>query len=113
MINITQDPELNKLVNDIEKVLLYTLDSATIASKEYTGWLKDYESIGYEEYVTVLGKQELRIIGRKEEYVGVMATPERAMVFYLRGEIPFGKIPTLLQTFQSDDVLPLITDQFK
>ncbi|MEQ9304417.1 MAG: hypothetical protein RJQ14_10935, partial [Marinoscillum sp.] len=96
-----------------EKILIYTLDSATVASKTYADWLPDYEAIGYEEYITMLGKQEIRIIGKKEEYVGVMVAEGRAMAFYLRGEIPFAKIPTLIQTFQSDDVLPMITEQFK
>ncbi|WP_370087591.1 hypothetical protein [Ekhidna sp.] len=113
MINITQDPNFNELVNDIEKVLIYTLDSATVASKTYTSFLKDYEAVGYEEYMTMLGQQEIRIIGKKQEYVGVMASEGRAMAFYLRGDIPFAKIPTLIQTFQSDDVLPMITEQFK
>ena len=113
MINISQDPQFNELVNDIEKVLIYTLDSATYANKEYKTLLKDYEEIGYEEYIALFGKQEMRIIGKDEEYVGVMAAGGRAMAFYMKGDIPFGKIPTLLQTFQSDDVLPLITDMFK
>ena len=113
MINISQDPQFNKLVNDIEKVLIYTLDSATYATKGYKTLIKDYEEIGYEEYITLFGKQEMRIVGKEEEYVAVMASEGRAMAFYMRGDIPFGKIPTLLQTFQSDDVLPLITDMFK
>ncbi len=113
MINISQKPEFNKLVNDIDKVLIYTLDSTTYAAKEYKTLLKDYEEEGYEEYMALYGKQDIRIIGKDDEYVGVLAAEGRAMAFYLRGDIPFGKIPTLIQTFQSDDVLPLITDMFK
>ena len=113
MINIAGDPNFNALVNDIEKILIYTLDSATVASKSYTDFLKDYEAKGYEEYMTMQGQQELRIIGKNEEYVGVMATDGNAIAFYLRGEIPFGKIPMLLQSFQNSDMLPVITDQFK
>ncbi|MEO9873125.1 hypothetical protein [Ekhidna sp.] len=113
MVNITQDPQFYELVNDIEKILLYRLDSATTASKSHADWLKDYEEIGYEEYIIIRGKQEVRIIGKEDEYVGVMTAEGRAMAFYLRGEIPFGKIPTLMQTFQGSDMLPLITDQFK
>lgn len=113
MINISQDPQFNELVNDIEKVLVYTLDSATYTNREYKTLLKDYEDKGFEEYIALFGKQEIRVIGKEDEYVGVMAAEGRAMALYMRGEIPFGKIPTLMQTFQSDDVLPLITDMFK
>lgn len=113
MINISGDPQLYEMVNDIEKVLIYTLDSATVVGKTYNSLLKDYEALGYEEYITMLGKQEMRIIGKENEYVGVIAAEGNAMTFYLRGDIPFAKIPTLLESFQSADVLPMITDQFK
>lgn len=113
MINVAQDPNFNKMVNDIEKVLIYNLDSATVANKDYKAWLKSCEEKGFEEYITVFGKQEVRLIGRKEEYIGLMAAEGSAMAFYLRGEIPFEKIPALMETFRSDNVLSLITDQFK
>lgn len=113
MINISQDPKFNELVNDIEKVLIYTLDSATIATKTYGDFIKDYENEGYEEYITMYGKQKLQIIGKEDEYVGLIAAEETAMCFYLRGSIPFAKIPELLQSFQGNDLLPMITDQFK
>lgn len=113
MVNITQDPSFYELVNDIEKVLIYTLDSATVAEKDYKDWLKEYEEIGYEEYITMYGKQNVKIIGKKDEYVGLMAAEDAVMTFYLRGDIPFHKIPDLIETFRSDDVLSVITDKFK
>ncbi|WP_424961700.1 hypothetical protein [Ekhidna sp.] len=113
MINISQDPKFNELVNDIEKVLIYTLDSATIASKTYGNFLSGYENEGYEEYISLYGKQKIKVIGKEDEYVGVIAAEGHAMCFYLRGSIPFAKIPELIQSFQGDDLLPMITDQFK
>ncbi|WP_420575661.1 hypothetical protein [Ekhidna sp.] len=113
MVNVSQDPTFNELVNDIEKVLIYTLDSATIATKTYGDFLDEYESEGYEEYITLYGKQHLKIIGKDDEYVGVMAAEGNALCFYLRGSIPFAKIPELIQSFRSNDLLPMITDQFK
>ncbi len=113
MINTSHDPQFNDLVNDVEKVLIYLLDSATFTTKEYKTLLKDYEDTGYEEYITMTGNQEIRVIGKENEYVGVMATDAGIIAFYIRGEIPFGKIPTLLQSFQINNVLPIITDMFK
>lgn len=113
MINISQDPKFNELVNDIEKVLIYTLDSATVATKSYNDFLIDYEKTGYEEYISLYGKQKIKIIGKDEEYVGVIVAENNAMCFYLRGSIPFAKIPELMQSFQSDNLLPMITDQFQ
>lgn len=113
MANISGDPEFNKLVNDIEKVLIYTFDSTTVASKSYRDLIKNYEEVGYEEYMTMYGKQLIKIIGKKDEYVGIIAVEDNAMGFYLRGTIPFAKIPELIKNFQEGDLLPIITDQFK
>ena len=112
MINLAQDPNFNEMVNDIEKVLIYTLDSATAISKSYKDLIKDYEEAGFEEYVSLYGKQTMRIIGKENEYVGVAGTDENVIAFYLKGDIPFGKIPALFQTFQRSDMLPMLTDQF-
>lgn len=113
MINLAQEPKFNELVNDIDKVLIYTLDSATLASKSYGQFMADYEKLGYEEYISLYGQQKIKVIGKGEEYVGIIATEDNAMCFYLRGSIPFAKIPELIQSFQSDDLLPMITEQFK
>ena len=113
MINVTGDPNFYDLVNDIEKVLIYTLDSTTVANKDYKSWLNDYEEIGYEEYIRLYGKQNITILGKEEEFVGLMSAEERVVTFYLRGNIPFHKIPQLLETFQSDDILSVVTERFK
>lgn len=113
MVNLAQDPNFNEMVNDIEKILIYTLDSATAVTKSYKTMLKDYEAEGFEEYISMFGQQEMRIIGKEEEYIGILAAEGNAIAFYINGDIPFGKIPTLLQSFQSSDMLPMLTDQFK
>ncbi len=113
MINISGDPNFYELVNDIEKVLIYTLDSTTVAENDYKSWLNDYEEIGYEEYIRLYGKQNVTIIGKEDEYVGLIAADDKIITFYLRGKIPFHKIPQLIQTFQSEDVLSVVTDRFK
>ena len=112
MINLAQYPSFNEMVNDIQKILIYTLDSATTASKSYKNVIKEYQAEGFEEYITMMGRQEMRIIGKEEEYVGIVSAEGRAIAFYLRGDISFGKIPTLLQSFQRSDMLPILTDQF-
>lgn len=113
MINITGDPNYYELVNDIEKVLIYTLDSTTVAGEDYKSWLKDYEEIGYEEYIRLYGRQNVTILGKEDEFVGLMAAEANVITFYLRGEIPFHKIPLLMETFNSGDVLSVVTDRFK
>lgn len=113
MINVSGDPAYYDLVNDIEKILIYTLDSATVAGSDYASWIEEYEKIGYEEYIRLSGPQNIRIVGKEEEYVGLLKAEGQLLTFYLRGSIPFHKIPTLMQSFQSEDFLSVFTDQFK
>lgn len=113
MINLSGDPEVNKLVNDVEKILIYPLDSTSLNSPKLHTWLKDYEAIGYEEYIQISGAQSIRLIGKGEEYVGMFGSGGKQTAFYLRGTIAFEKIPQLLKTFQSNDMIGLLTDQFK
>jgi hypothetical protein len=113
MANLSGDPQFNALVNDIDKILIYSLDSTNLTSPKINTWMKEYEAIGYEEYIMISGLQHMRIIGKGDEYVGLFGTNDKKMAFYLRGEIGFEKIPKLIQTFQSNDMLSVLTDQFK
>jgi len=113
MINISQDPNYNELVNDIDKILIYTLDPAIEKGEDFTSWIRQYEDLGYEEYIRLSGPQRIRIVGKEEEYVGLMKAEDQFITFYLKGAIPFHKIPTLIQSFKSDDLLGILTDQFK
>lgn len=111
MMNIKKDPAFYELVNGIEKLLVYRLDSSTVASKEYTSWTNEYRENGFEEYMSMSGAMNLIILGNDEEYVGVTGADGKVIAFHLRGVIAFEKIPKLLQTFQGGDILGLLTDQ--
>lgn len=113
MINVSGDPNYNELVNDIEKILIYNLDSATVAGGDYKSWLKEYEEIGYEEYIRLYGKQTITVLGKGKEYVGLFLADASLMTFYMRGEIPFHKIPALMQSFRGSDMMSAVTDRFK
>lgn len=113
MANLSGDPQFNELVNDIDKILIYNLDSTNLTSPKLNSWMKDYEAIGYEEYIMISGLQHMRVIGKGNEFVGMFGTNDKKMAFYLRGDIGFEKIPKLIQTFQSNEMLSILTDQFK
>lgn len=111
MVNIQKDPEYNALVKDIDKLLIYGLDSATVAEKAYTEWTNDYINNGFEEYVSMSGMMNLVVLGKEGEFVGVTGAQDRVIAFYLKGSIAFQKIPKLIQTFEGGDMLEFITDQ--
>lgn len=110
MINIAQNPDYNELVNGIEKLLVYTLDSAAKASQSYKSIITSYKKIGFEEYVSVAGGKTNFILYGKEnkdenQFVGVMKSEDAMYAFYLRGRIGWQKIPALMQSFKSDDMI--------
>lgn len=113
MINISGNPDFYELVNDIDKILIYMLDTASFGTESKSSWIRDYEEIGYQEYISLYGKQTMKIFGKEDEYVGLMQADDRLLTFYLRGDIPFHKIPTLINSFREEDLLGIVTDQFK
>jgi hypothetical protein len=110
MINIAKNPDYYELVNRIEKLLVYTLDSAANAGQSYKGLITSYKKIGFEEYVTMAGGKTNFILYGKEnkdenQFVGVMKSEDAMYAFYLRGRIGWQKIPALMQSFQTDDMI--------
>lgn len=111
MINLTKNPDYNEMVNDIEKILVYSLDSATCADKSYLSLSGSYESAGFEEYarmfggdfqLTLLGKE-----GRENEFFGLFGQDEAVYVFYLKGTIAWEKVTSLITTLQNNELLNL------
>ncbi len=111
MVNLKKDPSFNEAVSGIKKLLVYKLDSATTASKEYLIWVKAYPKHGFEEYLTMNGAMDLLIYGKKEEFVGLSGSGRNIIAFYLKGEVALQKVPELIRNFDGSGVLSLITNQ--
>jgi hypothetical protein len=110
MINLAKNPDYYELVNGIEKMLVYTLDSAAKASQSYKSIITSYKKSGFEEYVSMSGGTSTFIMYGKEsksenQFVGIMKSEDALFAFYLRGRIGWQKIPALMQSFQSDDMI--------
>jgi hypothetical protein len=110
MINLAHNPDYYELVNGIEKLLVYTLDSAAKAGQSYKSMISSYRKTGFEEYVTVAGGQTNFILYGKEnkggnQFVGVMKSEDAMYAFYLRGRVAWQKIPALMQSFKTDDMI--------
>lgn len=55
MINISQNEDYDEMVNGIEKLLIYKLDSTARADKSYKEMLATYRENGFEEYMVMYG----------------------------------------------------------
>lgn len=113
MINLKQNQAYNELVSGVDKFLIYTLDSAARSDKSYRGISEQYMEAGFDEYATVFGgDMNMSILGkenaRNQEYVGYFDQKgEMVVAFYLKGNIPWQKIPTLIQNMNEMDMLDL------
>jgi hypothetical protein len=110
MLNLSQNQEYNEMIQDIDKILVYNLDSAAIASASYLKVIERYKEAGFEEYASIWGSTNFFLYGSddSEEMVGVFGQDDTAMAFYLKGTIGLQKIPTLMNTFQSSEFLNIM-----
>jgi len=110
MINLAHNPDFDELVSGIDKLLVYTLDSAARANHSYRQIVDKYKSLGFEELTSVYGGDfNLFIYGKdrkqETEYTGIISQGDKLTAFYMRGNIAFGKIPRLFQSLKSGDVI--------
>ena len=111
MINLVDNQDYNKMIQDIEKILVYDLDSTAIADKSYLIMLSDYVDVGYEELAVMIGGSTNLYIYLKEDksniFVGVFKDSEKVYSFYLQGNIGLQKILGLFQTIREGDLFNL------
>lgn len=114
MLDPSKSPEFYEVVNNIEKIVIYTLDSTASADKSYRKMLKEYQELGYEEYIAMYGgKNQLLLYGRENEnegnFVGIFRQEDNLHAFYLSGNIGWDKIPSLIQKLQQGEMLDIFS----
>ena len=111
MLNLAKNQDYYDMVEDVEKLLVYILDSAAMAEKSYTKMLAEYRKNGFAEYAVVTGgSTDFYIIGKdgnRNEIAGVFSDKKRVFAFYLTGQIGWQKIPALVQSFDKSDMFNL------
>lgn len=115
MVNLSKNQAYEEMVSGVEKLLVYTLDSATRADRSYTQITTDYQLLGFEEYASVMGGQMMMAVMGLEgeetnQFVGYVGQGDAVIAFYLRGTIAWQKIPTLINTLKEEDMLLDIFD---
>ena len=113
MINIGNAPEFDKLVNGIDKLLIYKTDSAFTADKVYLELHSDYKSKAYDEILFMEGGgNEASVLykemGSNSEYVGYFKQEDMFYAFLLKGEIKWDEIPSLINTFKDGDFVNVL-----
>jgi len=114
MINLKQNQQYNEMVSGVEKLLIFTLDSATQADKSYMQLTEKYLSEGFEEYAMAFGGgMNMAILGKdgrgSNQLVGFLDSKDMTVAFYLRGTIAWQKIPTLINTIRGDDFIDILS----
>lgn len=113
MINLKNDPEYNAMVRDIEKLLIYALDSAGTFGDGLKVTLSRYEEKGYEEYARLFGNgYNVHILGIEEpgqEWVGLFKLQDQSYAFYLKGMVNWQKLPKMMETLQDNELLDFMS----
>lgn len=120
MLNIGGNPDFDKMVSGIEKLLVYKLDSISQADMLYNPILDIYRETGYEEYITIYGgNKEVYVLGspnnENKEFIGIVMYEENSIAFLMKGNIGWEEIPKLFNNIKEGDfinILDLNTDQF-
>lgn len=117
MLNIANNPEFNEIVNDIDKLLIYKLDSISGADKLYIKMIDDFKSNGFEEYVFIEGGgNDMYLLGstqlKDKEYVGIVINDEISLAFFLKGDIGWEQIPKMISSFQKGDFIDVLDFNF-
>lgn len=108
MLNLKKNKDYYKMVENINKILIYSLDSTAIADKSYIEMMEKYENNEFEEYAIMLGGNTNFYIygkkGKQDEFVGAYIEKKQVKIFYLYGKIGWHKIPALLQSISQGDM---------
>ncbi len=111
MLNFAKNQDYFDMVKDIEKILIYSLNTTAKKNKSYINMLSMYKERNFEEYAAITGgKTNFYLYGKaskQNQFVGVYQNQEEVYVFFLIGNIAFQKIPSLIQTLGNSDMLNL------
>ncbi|MEE4259045.1 MAG: DUF4252 domain-containing protein [Bacteroidales bacterium] len=110
MVNLANNPDFDDLVNGIEKLLIYNLDSTARADKSYKEIITTYQELDFEEYASAYGGGlNFYVYGKENkketEYIGVVKQDDLLTTFYMRGQIAMNKIPRLIQSMSEGDFI--------
>ena len=110
MVNLANNPNFDDLVNGIEKLLIYNLDSAARVTKAYKQIITTYQELDFEEYASAYGGGLNFYIYGKEgqkvsEYIGIIRQEDILTAFYIRGRIAMNKVPHLMQSMSEGDFI--------
>ena len=113
MLNIGDIPEFNNMVDGIEKLLIYKLDSISRADKLYRGMIDNFKSKGFEEFVSVCGgDSEIFLLGspgkKDKKYVGVVIEENISLAFFMKGDISWEEIPKMLNNIKEGDFINIL-----
>jgi Domain of unknown function (DUF4252) len=110
MINLTHNPDFDELVNGIDKLLIYDLDSTARANNSYRDIISAYQKLNYEEYASaygggidffIYGKEK----GHETEYIGIVKHNDMLTAFYLRGHLAVSNLPELIQSMRNGNFI--------
>ncbi|RED99454.1 hypothetical protein [Marinoscillum furvescens] len=114
MVNIANNDEIDSMASDINKLLIFRLDSTAIAKKKHLKIPDQYQSLGFEEYLTIDGgKARAALFGlsetRTSTLVGYWSATDETFAFYINGNIDWMKLPDIMEAFQDGEIANILS----
>ena len=120
MINIERNPEYDAMIRNVEKARFFKLDSGQVVNVDISKLIAALNNDGFEEVMYVKNKEsDIRVLALETEipeFVILSKSDEEMMLLEITGMINIAKIPKLMQTFNQNgflDVLSLYGDKNK
>lgn len=115
MIDLSQNPDYQELISEIDKILIYIPDAAFLNATDPDSLFEQYKERGFKEYASVrTNVQSIVVLGKgDDQIVGTLGGGEfeRTFFFYIKGSLQLQKIPRLFETFKSSDMIDIFSFQ--
>lgn len=106
MVNLEQNEEFNRLIQDIKKLVFYKMNGSWNSSEFYDTINELMSDEDMEEYIVVDGpKQKLYVLGRENptETVGLGMMDNEYYIFDVDGALSLNEIPKLYEYISKND----------
>ena len=113
MIDLSQNPDYQDLISEIDKILVYLPDSAFLEATDSEVLFEEYKNRGFKELVSVRTNVEsILVLGKgTDQVIGTLGGGDfgRPLFFYIKGSLQLQKIPRLFETFKGSDMIDVFS----
>lgn len=114
MINLSDNQALDSIASDINKLLIFRLDSQAQAQEKQLQIPEMYLPLGFDEYMSMEGDMARAALyghasSETSTMVGYWSDTNSTLAFYLDGNINWMKVPKIMEAFRKGEVANILS----